>query len=55
MAEPNKKEIFQGQQLTVDYKLFTRVNMRQYATSLTGIGKKDIDESDLSKKEKEAQ
>ena len=31
VAEPNKKEIFQGQQLTVDYKLFTRVNMRQYA------------------------
>ena len=31
VAEPNKKEIFQGEQVTVDYKIYTRVNMRQYA------------------------
>lgn len=31
LAEPDKKEVFQGEQVTIHYKLYTRVNLRQYA------------------------
>ena len=31
IAEPDKEEIFQGEQVTVHYKLYTRVNLRRYA------------------------
>ncbi|MBH31911.1 MAG: hypothetical protein CMG71_08005 [Candidatus Marinimicrobia bacterium] len=31
VAEPDKMEAFQGEQVTVHYKLYTRVNLRQYA------------------------
>ncbi len=30
VAEPDKMDVFQGEQVTVHYKLYTRVNLRQY-------------------------